>query len=159
MNEPESARGSRKLPRGATRCAAKGSFSASRRPLRSYAGCNYLGGIGGLYLPRGITWWVRSSLSGGSIRGTHFLGLILLNQSIASLGHAGALRFIRRSGVKIGVAKGDVGLSLLNESRNVRYSSTICSDPGHFGGSSVIRCYATRKHVEQGDRAEDRGVA
>jgi hypothetical protein len=39
--------------------------------------------------------------------------LILLNQSVASLAHAGARRFIRRSSVKIGVAKGDVSLALL----------------------------------------------
>jgi hypothetical protein len=52
-------------------------------------------------------------LSGGSIRRTHFLSLILLNQSIASLRHAGARRFIRRSSVKIGVAKGDISLALL----------------------------------------------
>ena len=32
---------------------------------------------------------------------------------MASLGHAGARRFIRRSGVKIGVAKGNVSLALL----------------------------------------------
>jgi hypothetical protein len=52
-------------------------------------------------------------LSGGSIRRTHFLSLIFLNQSIASLGHAGARRFIRRSSVKVGAAKGYVSLALL----------------------------------------------
>jgi hypothetical protein len=52
-------------------------------------------------------------LSGGSIRRTHVFRLILLNQSVASLAHAGACRFIRRSGVKISMAKGDVGLALL----------------------------------------------
>ncbi len=67
----------------------------------------------GFYLPRGIIWWVWSPLSGGCIRRTYFLSLIFLNQSIASLGHAGARRFIRRSGVKIGVAKGNVSLALL----------------------------------------------
>jgi hypothetical protein len=41
------------------------------------------------------------------------LSLIFLNQSIASLGHAGARCFIRRSSVKIGVAKGYVSLTLL----------------------------------------------
>jgi hypothetical protein len=61
-------------------------------------------------------------LSGGSIRGTYFLGLILLDQSIASLGHAGARSFIRRSSVKIGVAKSDVSLPLLKESRVIGYS-------------------------------------
>ena len=68
-------------------------------------------------------------------RPPHFLRLILLNQSIASLGHAGARGFICRSSVKIGVAERDVGLSLLNESRDIRYSSTVCSDPSHFGRS------------------------
>jgi hypothetical protein len=52
-------------------------------------------------------------LSGGSIRRAHVFRLILLNQGVASLTHAGARRFIRRSSVKIGVAKGDVSLALL----------------------------------------------
>jgi hypothetical protein len=52
-------------------------------------------------------------LSGGSVRGTYLLSLIFLNQSIVSLGHAGARCFIRRSSVKIGVAKGYVSLALL----------------------------------------------
>jgi hypothetical protein len=56
-------------------------------------------------------------LSGGSIRGTHVFRLILLNQGIASLPHASARRLIRRSSVKIGVAKSDVSLPLLKESR------------------------------------------
>jgi hypothetical protein len=52
-------------------------------------------------------------LSGGCIRGAHFLSLILLNQSVTSLAHASARCFIRRSSVKIGVAKGYVSLALL----------------------------------------------
>jgi hypothetical protein len=47
-------------------------------------------------------------LSGGSIRRAHVFRLILLNQSVAALAHAGARRFIRRSSVKVGVAKGYV---------------------------------------------------
>ena len=64
-------------------------------------------------LPGGIIRWLWFLLSGGSICGTYFLSLIFLNQSIASLGHAGARRFIRRYSVKIGVAKGYVSLALL----------------------------------------------
>jgi hypothetical protein len=70
----------------------------------------------GLYvrlLPGGIIRWLWFPLSGGCIRRTHFLSLIFLNQSIASLSHAGARCFIRRSSVKIGVAKGYVSLALL----------------------------------------------
>jgi hypothetical protein len=52
-------------------------------------------------------------LSGGGIRCAHFLCLILLNQSVASLGHAGARRFIRRSSIKVSVAKCHVTLALL----------------------------------------------
>ena len=66
-----------------------------------------------LYLPGGIIWWLWFPLSGGCVRRTHFLSLIFLNQSIASLSHAGARCFIRRSSVKIGVAKGYVSLALL----------------------------------------------
>jgi hypothetical protein len=94
-------------------------FGAIIRPFSSHRGnrrrdCrNYLGGIGGRYLPGGIVWRVWSPLSGGSIRRTHVFRLILLNQSVASLRHAGARRFIRRSSVKIGMAKGDVSLALL----------------------------------------------
>jgi hypothetical protein len=97
------------------------------------------------------------TLSGGSIRRSHFLSLILLNQSIASLRHTGARRFIRRSSVKIGVAKSNVSLALLKESRGIGYSSTVCSDPSHFGSS--LRCYATRKDVEYGDCAKDGSAA
>jgi hypothetical protein len=61
----------------------------------------------------GIIWWLWFPLSRCGIRRTHFLSLIFLNQSIASLGHAGARCFIRRSSVKIGVAKGYVSLALL----------------------------------------------
>jgi hypothetical protein len=68
---------------------------------------------GRLYLPGGIIRWLWFPLSGGSICGAQFLSLIFLNQSIASLGHAGARCFIRRSSVKIGVAKGYVSLALL----------------------------------------------
>ena len=73
-------------------------------------------GFRGLYvrlLPGGIIRWLWFPLSGGCIRRTHFLSLIFLNHSIASLGHAGARCFIRRSSVKIGVAKGYVSLALL----------------------------------------------
>ena len=100
--------------------------------------------------------WVRP-LSGGSIRCTHFLCLILLNQSVASLGHAGARCFIRRSSIKTGVAKCHVSLALLQQRWVIRYSSTVCSDPGHF--RSRLRCYATGKHIENGDRAKDNSVA
>ena len=68
---------------------------------------------GRLSLPGGIIRWLWFPLSGGRIGRTHFLSLIFLNQSIASLGHAGARCFIRRSSVKIGVAKGYVRLALL----------------------------------------------
>jgi hypothetical protein len=61
----------------------------------------------------GIIRWLWLPLNGGGIRGTHFLSLCFLNQSIASLGHAGTRRSIRGSSVKIGVTKGDVSLSLL----------------------------------------------
>jgi hypothetical protein len=100
--------------------------------------------------------WV-CPLSGGSIRCAHFLSLILLNQSVASLGHADARCFIRRSSMKIGVAKCHIGLALLKQRRVIRYSSTVCSDPGHF--RSRLGCYATRKHVEHGDGAKNRSVA
>jgi hypothetical protein len=69
--------------------------------------------VGVRVLPRGIIRWVWSPFGGGCIRRTHFLSLIFLNQSITSLGHAGARCFIRRSSVKIGVAKGYVSLALL----------------------------------------------
>jgi hypothetical protein len=85
-------------------------------------------------------------LSRCGIRRTHFLSLIFLNESIASLGHAGARSFIRRSSVKIGVAKGYVSLALLKQRRVIGYFSTVCSDPSHLGSNCL--CYATRKHVE-----------
>jgi hypothetical protein len=95
-------------------------------------------------------------LSGGSIRCTHFFSLILLNQSVAALAHAGTRRFIRRSSIKVSVAKCNVSLALLKQRRVIRYSSTVCSDPGHF--RSRLRCYATHKHIENGDRAEDNSI-
>jgi hypothetical protein len=58
-----------------------------------------LQGGGRLYLPSGIIRWLWFSLSGGSVRGTYLLSMIFLNQSIVSLGHAGARCFIRRSSV------------------------------------------------------------
>jgi hypothetical protein len=68
---------------------------------------------GRLSLPGGIIRWLWFPLSRSGIRGTHFLSLCFLNQSIASLGHASTRRSIRGSSVKIGVTKGDVILSLL----------------------------------------------
>jgi len=66
-----------------------------------------------LCLPRGIIRWLWFPLSGSGIRRTYFLGLIFPNQRVGSLSHTGARRFIRRSSVKVGVAKGYVGLALL----------------------------------------------
>jgi hypothetical protein len=66
-----------------------------------------------LCLPRGIIRWFWFPLGGGGIRRAYFLGLIFPNQRVASLSHAGARRFIRRSRVKVGVAKGYIGLALL----------------------------------------------
>src|ERR1700738_1740390 len=102
------------------------------------------------YLPRGIIRWLWLPLNAGGIRGTHFLNLCFLNQSIASLGHAGTRRSIRGASVRIGGTKGDGSLFSLKEWRGISYFSTVCSDPGHF--RSDIRCYATGKHIEQGDR-------
>jgi hypothetical protein len=50
--------------------------------------------------------------------------LIFLHESISLLGHAPTRRFVRRAGVKIGMAKGYVGRALLKQRRVVRDSST-----------------------------------
>jgi hypothetical protein len=66
-----------------------------------------------LCLPGGIIRWLWFPLSRSGIRRTHFLSLIFLNQRVASLSHARACGFIRRSSVEVGVAQGYVSLALL----------------------------------------------
>ena len=109
-----------------------------------------------LCLPRGIIRWFWFPLGGGGIRRAYFLGLIFPNQRVASLSHAGARRFIRRSSVKVGVAKGYVGLALLKQFRVIGYFSTVSPDPSHFRRN--CRCYATRQRIEQSDRTKDKSV-
>jgi hypothetical protein len=79
--------------------------------------------------------------------------LIFLHESISLLGHAPTRRFVRRAGVKIGMAKGYVGRALLKQRRVVRDSSTISSYPSHFGLARPT-CRAAKMHAERGYHAK-----
>jgi hypothetical protein len=95
-------------------------------------------------------------LSTGRVCCAHLFRLIFLHKGISLPGHTIPRRFIRRSSIEISLADRYVGLALLKEGSVISYSSAISSDPGHFW--SKLRCYATRKHVENGDRAKDNSV-
>jgi hypothetical protein len=49
----------------------------------------------------------------GGVRCSRLLGPIFPHESISLLSHALARRFVRCTGIKIGMAKGYVGLALL----------------------------------------------
>ena len=55
----------------------------------------------------------------GGVRCSRLLGPIFPHESISLLSHALARRFVRCTGIKIGMAKGYVGLALLQQRRVV----------------------------------------
>jgi len=92
----------------------------------------------------------RPALSrSGGICCSRLLRLIFLHESISLLSHASPRRFVRCTGVKIGMAKGYVALALLKQRRVVSDSLAIGSYPSHFG----LTRHAAKIHAERGDHA------
>jgi hypothetical protein len=85
----------------------------------------------------------------GGVRCSRLLGPIFPHESISLLSHAQARRFVRCTGIKIGMAKGYVGLALLQQRRVVHDSLAIGPYPSHFG----LTRHAAKIHAERGDHA------
>ena len=68
----------------------------------------------------------------GRVSCSRLLRLILRHKSISLPTHAFARLVTTRASIKIGVAKGDVGLALLEQCLVIHDSPAIGSNPRHF---------------------------